>query len=113
LVDAPLTLVDAPLTLVDARLTIRIHLAWMANGRRRWTWTYLPLMIWLVVTARPLRSALTSTATLRLTRRGDDLGELGDVVRDLGAVFVEAIRVRCQGRRHAPYPAADAEWRGA
>jgi hypothetical protein len=41
-----------------------------ANGRRRSTRTRFPLMTWLAMMARPLRSALTSTATLRLTRRG-------------------------------------------
>jgi predicted oxidoreductase len=47
--------------------------------------------------ARPLRSALTSTATPRSDAAwGDDPGELGDVVRDLRAVLKEAMRVRRQ-----------------
>jgi hypothetical protein len=45
----------------------------------------------------------TSTATLPSDAAwADDPGELGDVVRDLGAVLMEAMRVRRQRRRHPP-----------
>ena len=60
-----------------------------------------PLMTWLV----PYHSATADISDVDrdgdagLPRR-DPAGELGDVVGDLGPLFVEPLRIGCQRRRH-------------
>jgi hypothetical protein len=73
---------------------------WIANGRRRWTWTRFPVddLTGDDGAAAALGAYLDRDAPSDAPW-GDDPGELGDVVRDLGAVLMEAMGVRRQRRR--------------